>query len=219
MMTNAQEIAEMYTPEPLVPELAACYMEKGPLGTPMIRHSLYISIFHPPQLNRMANLCFASKREEVDRAAKAGEWTRYLLFHERPFRTDAMIRISQLGGVITDDIMAWIWTDQENPHIDTVLWFTLFDRASPKLLMTEKEYAEWNALPQEIIVYRGSDHEPVSGGLSWTLNKEKAEWFATRYGRQGRVVEATVPRKKTRALFLGRGEQEIIYSPRFGDTI
>lgn len=53
-------------------------------------------------------------------------------------------------------------------------------------LMTQKDLIFFENLPEEIIVYRGmSEQELMSGrfGISWTLKKEVADFFANTYLR------------------------------------
>lgn len=49
--------------------------------------------------------------------------------------------------------------------------------------------------------------------LSWTLNREVAEWFAHRFGQNGTVYEAQVKKENIYAVFLGRNEEEVIVDP------
>ena len=78
-----------------------------------------------------------------------------------------------------------IWCDTETPsdetnasHSDKVRWFKM---ANKKYLMTDKEYEVFLNLPDKIILYRGCRKPEKEHGMSWTLNKDKAEWFARRY--------------------------------------
>jgi hypothetical protein len=54
-------------------------------------------------------------------------------------------------------------------------------------------------------------------GLSWTLDREKAQWFANRWlslKRRRPIVLQTVARKAdVMAYFAGRNEQEIVVHP------
>jgi hypothetical protein len=48
--------------------------------------------------------------------------------------------------------------------------------------------------------------------LSWTTDKEKAEWFARRFAiaTQPLLVRGTVAKKDVMAVFLGREESEVV---------
>lgn len=64
-------------------------------------------------------------------------------------------------------------------------------------------------------VYRGvtSYNAQNVKALSWTLNREVAEWFAHRFGQNGTVYEAQVKKENIYAVFLGRNEEEVIVDP------
>ena len=44
-------------------------------------------------------------------------------------------------------------------------------------MMDKEDRETFDSLPEEFMVYRGGEHEH----MSWTLSKEKAEWFRDRY--------------------------------------
>jgi len=50
--------------------------------------------------------------------------------------------------------------------------------------------------------------------LSWTLNRDTAEWFAHRFDEHGTVYEAQIPKEHIYAVFLGRNEAEVIVDPK-----
>ena len=50
--------------------------------------------------------------------------------------------------------------------------------------------------------------------MSWTLEQKTAEWFAHRFGEDGTVYEAQIPKQYIYALFNGRGEAEVIVDPK-----
>lgn len=51
--------------------------------------------------------------------------------------------------------------------------------------------------------------------MSWTLSREKAEWFALRSPRDGEpvVYTATVEAEHALGYFIGRGESEVVVEP------
>ena len=114
---------------------------------------------------------------------------------------------------------AWIRSEQPNhdPNLSQSKLLAMFRAADPTILMTDKERESLDALGDTITVYRGV-HSGKSNGiraLSWTLDMDKAEWFAGRYGRQGKVFEAKIEKKHICALFLDRGESEVILNPKY----
>ena len=54
-------------------------------------------------------------------------------------------------------------------------------------------------------------------GLSFTLNKDKAIWFAERFAQAGVsqaiLIEAVVKRDDILSIFLNRDEEEVIVNP------
>lgn len=114
---------------------------------------------------------------------------------------------------------AWIRSEQPNhdPNLSQSKLLAMFRAADPTILMTDKERESLDALGDTITVYRGV-HSGKSNGiraLSWTLDMDKAAWFAGRYGRQGKVFEARIEKKHICALFLDRGESEVILNPKY----
>jgi hypothetical protein len=85
--------------------------------------------------------------------------------------------------------------------------------------MGEDEDNLLRSLPEEVTIYRGCTKGLNENGISWTLNKEKAQWFSTRLLRKGAtpiVLERTVPKSDIIALFNGRNEFEVVYIPKRG---
>ncbi|MBS1623431.1 MAG: hypothetical protein JST83_05390 [Bacteroidetes bacterium] len=93
-------------------------------------------------------------------------------------------------------------------------------------LMNNRERQWLLELPDKIDIYRGMTvDELINGdyGISWTLDKTKAEWFAFEYGRNfdtnhlPKTVHHLVIDKSEVVAFLGgRREHEIIYLQKSG---
>jgi len=91
----------------------------------------------------------------------------------------------------------------------------------PKLMMDTDELGFYSQLPQEITIWRGIrveeelDEENI--GFSFTLDKERAEWFAKRFSQDGigtpMLIEAKVDKDDILSVFLNRGEEEVLVSP------
>jgi len=47
--------------------------------------------------------------------------------------------------------------------------------------MTDEERAQVDPLPARVTVYRGANSFNKPSGLSWTLDREVAYWFANRF--------------------------------------
>lgn len=95
---------------------------------------------------------------------------------------------------------------------DNTNWKDLFSRyGSNDWITDEKELEIYNELPEVLTVYRGSTNDK---GISWTLDKRVAEWFAfesDQYnGKDTKVFEKTIRKSDIRAIILDMGEKEII---------
>ena len=72
-------------------------------------------------------------------------------------------------------------------------------------------------LDDVVTVYRGvtSYNAKNVKALSWTLNRDTAEWFAHRFDEHGTVYEAQILKEHICAVFLGRNEAEVIVDPKY----
>ena len=73
-------------------------------------------------------------------------------------------------------------------------------------------------LPDEVTIWRGGSGglDLFLSGLSWTMDRDCACWFAMRFADiypPPRVVRATVRRAQVLAHLTGRGEDEILVAP------
>lgn len=111
--------------------------------------------------------------------------------------------------------LSWIWIDTEFPNqYSTELLLNLFELADKQTLMNEEELNGLKILPNEVVVYRGVQTERAKvKGMSWTLNKDKAAWFANRW-KKGKVYRATIKKNAIIAYFKERSEEEIVVNPR-----
>lgn len=100
------------------------------------------------------------------------------------------------------EILADVRTSTESPNLDPNLnkrkLVSLFISSNPYMLMTEEKLEVFNSL-DEITIYRGvtsynADNEKA---LSWTLDYDKAEWFAKRFGEARIVYEAQIEETQT----------------------
>lgn len=118
--------------------------------------------------------------------------------------------------------VAQSWTAAEWPQsaLDAGIWLTLFNDAvdgDPDLYLHDTEPAPRSDLPEQVTLFRGCG-KGTERGMSWTDDRERAEWFAHRFdGRGGDedrfVLEITVPREVVLARFGVRGEDEWVLDP------
>ena len=124
------------------------------------------------------------------------------------------------------ELLADAWTTSENPNQDVnvklstiVKWLK---NANKKVLMSEEEYEVYQSLPDKFTVYRGVADGRNPNGLSWTKNKNKAEWFSHRFDKNdsiGYVQSAIADKKDVLAYFDSRNEDEIVIDPKTLDDI
>ena len=114
---------------------------------------------------------------------------------------------------------AWVMCESPNndPNFTQKQMLGLFKKADPQVLMDENEYKQFQALEDTLVVYRGvtSYNANRVKALSWTLEREKAEWFAHRFDEDGAVYEAKIDKAHVYAFFSSRNESEVIVDPAF----
>ncbi len=77
--------------------------------------------------------------------------------------------------------------------------------------MSKKNRLLYENLPENFTVYRGYNSESAVRGFSWTINREKAEWFARRSGEKNSFIASLQISKNDVLLLLDdRNEQEVI---------
>lgn len=197
----------------LNPELRACVFE-GEFG-PMIKHPLVIQI--GVILPQQANDQLKHKRERIGNLVKEGKFTEAIWYFERPYRMTTVshwFKTKQLDRDGLRRLLPGVWRDTEFPHQFGRTPAYLFRSATPPTLIDEAEGGfPW--LPGETLeVFRGG----TGRGISWTLDRKKAEWFAKRFLTDGKtkpVWRATVNANDVWAYFAGRGESEVVVDPRW----
>jgi len=95
----------------------------------------------------------------------------------------------------------------------------IVDRSYREFLMDEEDFEVYNSLPEKLIIYRGMTNEELESGdfgVSWTLSKEIAGFFAHTYGRnfstedKPKTIHQLEVSKVEIIAYFGR-EQEVIY--------
>lgn len=109
------------------------------------------------------------------------------------------------------------WVESENPNQDANVSLDecvdLFLAALPEILMDEDELAYFQNLPEVLTVYRGVSPGRERNGLSWTDDREKAEWFKSRFereGKRGELLKAKINKRSILAYFNSRNEKELV---------
>lgn len=118
-------------------------------------------------------------------------------------------------------LLAYMWIHTEAPNSDPNLskakLVSMFKAADPTVIMNDEDYLQFKTLDENLTVYRGvtSFNADNIKALSWTLDPDKAFWFAHRFGENGTVYEAQISKEHVYAYFGGRGESEVIVDPKY----
>jgi hypothetical protein len=141
------------------------------------------------------------------------EWDDALTMMRRPNRLPALWRWFHAGKITAAELNKllrsfWSATEGESRRPDEHwLGLTLFRAAG---FVTEGA----DLLPGDpLTIYRGQDADRPPG-LSWTLDREKAERFARRFKSPApTVLVGTVARANVLGYFSGRDEAEVVADP------
>lgn len=135
-------------------------------------------------------------------------WSGYLfVVVERPWRMSTLQRLWEKGRITVEELrelLAQVWTDTEMPSDNLYEIDLLFHEAG----FTTDDQEGFDVLPEEITIWRGGPE----GGISWTLEKERAQWFAARFNQNHPLWEVTLSKHAALGYLSGRGESEIVLS-------
>lgn len=156
-------------------------------------------------------------REIIEKQLKKSDLFGIFVMMNRPYILNFLKFVE---GYMSDEdlgtILGSFWSNIEQISLDDsvtgkelVKWF---QRADKNTLMEEKARKRYEALPETVTVYRGvtSYNEKETKALSWTTDKEIAEWFAKRFATgTGKIWTLEVPKERILCVFDGK-EKEII---------
>jgi hypothetical protein len=195
------------------------------LHTDLVPHAFNGMVHHPlviASLTRDASSINRTYREKLDSVRKAeadGDWSTYVFLHERPYRLDALLSATKRGLKKKPPefwaLVGHVWQDSENVHHNLSKWKRLWDTAieGRKACMSAEDIRIFDSLPEQTGVWRGTNYKRSVNGLSWTLDPEKAVWFAQRLCSKSRVpliAKGLAKKGDVLAYFGGRNEREII---------
>jgi hypothetical protein len=156
--------------------------------------------------------------------------TGFLYHHNQSDVLDGFLQIEKRYRLTPQEywtLLRHTWTMSEVMMSRYMVWALLLNarRKTRHLMMTPKERARLDALPDPVTVYRGCGG-PKYVGFSWTLSKKMAERFAViacnprrgmlapdLVGTTPTVIKGTVAKRNIVALINDRKEQEIIAYP------
>ena len=169
------------------------------------------------------------KQGQLDEAIYQQNWDKVFMLIEKPFRLNWL---EENIDLIKDDKQyynflkdAYMMTEFPMNGFSNYrdLLHLLYAKDNPKLMMDKEELKLLNSLPNEVKIWRGVKVDDVLDedniGLSFTLNKDKAIWFAERFAQAGVskaiLIEAVVKRDDILSIFLNRDEEEVIVNPEY----
>lgn len=152
-------------------------------------------------------------------ALGAEDWDTFIFLHERPYRASVcceLVSYKMFHPCMKPDLIRSVWVNTENAWQHSGTWDQIFGRMTPECfneILDEDEQALRASLPDELTIWRGHDAQhgkAAQTSYSWTLDREKARWFAKRFSKEPVVTEAQVKKEMAAGPFNDRGESEII---------
>lgn len=148
-------------------------------------------------------------KELVTEALAECDWWGYVWLHENSWRLDSFFNIENL---MSDreywSLLGHVWLHCNAPHERFRDWLRLWQSSRPhqEFVMDQQERTAFAAFPDQLTIYRGVHVERgILQGFSWTLDRQRAEWFANcRAKHRPFLVQAEVCRSNVRAHFLAR---------------
>lgn len=201
----------------LHPELQH-YVSSHPSLGKLLQHPLVYWIPYQESFNSMINELYQRKLTQCDDAIRENDWAKFVHLHEKPFRVPAFLKvIDNLNDKEYWELLSHIWTTSENVSQYYDVWCELWSANRPdrQFTMSDNELKALKRFPETVTIYRGYCHEDAVNGLSWTLRRSQALWFAQRFGgmagREPRVAIAEANRDDILAYFSS--EKEIVILP------
>jgi hypothetical protein len=195
--------------EELDSDLAECLSEDNP---GFVDHQLIRDRVNNREEAVKLNALYQSKLLRLEQAYKESDWGGYVFEHVRPYRIDIFKDIERkLNDQYYWELLAEVWIDCENIWQNKDEWRDLWNNGRPQkqFAMVPEERETLERLPNELRIYRGIRDADNIDGLSWTLSREKAIWFARRF-RGNFLLTARANKVDVHAFLDRRKEQEII---------
>jgi hypothetical protein len=200
--------------ETLLPELRSSYV----FDRAMVHHKLVIEHLDTAEdAARINRICLEKKAHLAELKSDIGDGYTYVFLHERPYRFKALASIAKrLSYSNYWELVRDVWIDSENIHRHYTAWKQIWAASIPQKerCMDATECAQLARMPLAFDVWRGVGFRGRVG-LSWTLDRDKAVWFARRFeslAGKARIFHGKVKRHDVHAFFTGREEAEIVAS-------
>lgn len=202
--------------EPLRKELKKFVGQTTEFGL-IFHHPFYNSMIDPNHA-ALVHYVIDEKQKAVQKFVTAKKWDNLLALYEGPFLLKGFVEHAHL---FDDDsywrLLAHVWTEQEFLWKNQKTFLVLFKSPRPQreALMDKSELSEFRKLKDEFSVHRGFSGRRGKG-MSWTIDKAKAVWFAKRFAAifgQPKVASGIVSKTDVLAYFNQRGESEVVVDP------
>lgn len=205
--------------EPLHEDLQPYLQDGGYFGT-VLKHPLVFDIAYAPQRAYQSNDQYLAKREIIEKCMADHSWSNIIWLTERPYRVQAFVQISaKMDDEYFWRLLADVYSDTENFWQERNYWNLLLttDRPRREEFMTEEERNKLQTLPDKLTIYRGYNGKGKLRSWAWTLDRDRAVWFAKRLhhgGKPPRVATGEVAKADVVAYLNGRNEEEIVVDPK-----
>lgn len=139
-----------------------------------------------------------------------------VLLIRKSYRLTYIYYLHKEGLSIKDcgNILAPHWTTIEtltydvNVKLSDILRY--IKAADKNVLMDKDDLKKWESLPDEVTIYRGCKSKTGYKACSWSLDEDKARWFAERWNGTPYTFKAKVKKEDVIAYLSDRDEAEAI---------
>jgi hypothetical protein len=179
----------------------------------VLNHPLVHDTRIDPDRAAHLNLWYKQALDRIADASRRRDWESFVFVHTRPYLVDAFLKISfKLTNKKYWKLLADVWVLSENIWQKEEALCELWNEPLPckSNAMNAKERKAMKALPDEITIYRGACEQHSLYGMSWTLDRDKAIWFAKRSQPPYVLLTARAKKSDAHALLLRRRENEIV---------
>lgn len=223
-MTKTEEVHREFwgpdEPVDLVPELAECIVEVTD-GVTFVQHPLVHTWYLGPREHYRLNRQLELKKQAVAEDEAKGKFRSIITcWYERPYRTQALLDyLPMMTHREFWETAGHVWIDAENlwQYRDHWNWIFRLNKPEREFFMDEDERKALAKMPDLIEVHRGVSVPRVNhlgSGMSWTLDEDRAKWFAKRWphqdGHHRRIIHGHVAKENVIAYLSGRNEEEIV---------
>ena len=197
-------------------------VEIKPVGVGIVQHPFFNSIMgFDLETKEMFVMDTPEKKEKALRqhmeVIEKGETFGAMMYHvNKPWRIDILWHCQHyLTLEEFSEALGIFWTELEYPNAYSIhRLIKMFKMAEKQKLMDDNEMKVLESLPETVTIYRGLQGKNAKvRGLSWTVKKEVAVWFAKRFAKKNKVYTAVVPKKHIFMYCEGRNEEEVVVNP------